>query len=617
MNDRKTTNHYVVALAGNPNCGKTTLFNALTGSTAYVGNWPGVTVEKKSGSARYGNDTLEIVDLPGIYSLVPYSPEEAIAGRFLERERPDLIIDIVDASNIERNLYLTTQLMELNIPLVIAMNMMDVVEKRGDSVDCALLSRLTGIAAVPISASKGEGLSGLLKAADSAAGRPAAYHSVPKPGQDCKDPDTALADARYRYIEAITRKAVKKHSASVKSVSEKIDWIATNRFLAIPVFFLLIFFVFYITFGSVGSYLVRGVEYFISSCLSPNADAALVSAGASSWLRSLVVDGILAGVGAVLEFLPQILLLFLLLSLLEDSGYMARAAFIMDAPMRRIGLSGRAFVPLLMGFGCTVPAVMGTRILESEKDKRLTILITPFMSCSAKTPIYSLFIAAFFVGSRPLAMFLIYSFGILVGLLSALLFKNSILKGAPAPFVMELPDYRLPTVRTVWLHVRRRAGDFLQRAGTTVFVATVAVWLLQSFTVGLRMTNDSSNSIIAAVGRAIAPVFTLCGFGDWKPAVALLTGLVAKESVVSTMSVLYPGGLTDALRANFTTLSACSYLIFVLLYTPCVAALSAVRREMGSLKWTAVTAIYQLVTAWYWSAMFYQCAVLIQNLFRK
>ncbi|MBW7571807.1 ferrous iron transport protein B [Caproiciproducens faecalis] len=617
MKNRKQANHYTVALAGNPNCGKTTLFNSLTGSTAYVGNWPGVTVEKKSGSARFGSDTLEIVDLPGIYSLVPYSPEEAIAGRFLEQEKPDLIINIVDASNIERNLYLTTQLMELNIPLVIAMNMMDVVKKRGDSVDCGLLSELTGIAVVPISASKGEGLSELLKAADSAAKQPAAYHHIPRPGAGSKDPDTALADARYHYIGAITRRTVKKHSASVKSASEKIDLIATNRFLAIPVFLLLIVFIFYITFGSVGSYLVHGVEFFISNCLSPRADAALASAGASPWARSLVVDGMIAGVGAVLKFLPQILLLFLLLSLLEDSGYMARAAFIMDAPMRRIGLSGRAFVPLLMGFGCTVPAVMGTRILESEKDKRLTILITPFMSCSAKTPVYSLFIAAFFVGNRPLAMFLIYSFGILVGLLSALLFKNSILKGDPAPFVMELPDYRLPTARTIWLHVRRRVGDFLQKAGTTVFIATVAVWLLQSFTVGLQMTNDSSNSIIATVGKAVAPVFTLCGFGSWKPVVALLTGLVAKESVISTMSVLYSGSLTDALHANFTTLSACSYLIFVLLYTPCVAALSAVRREMGSLKWTAVTAVYQLVTAWYWSAMFYQCAVLIQNLFRK
>lgn len=617
MNNHETANHYRIALAGNPNCGKTTLFNALTGSTAYVGNWPGVTVEKKSGIARYRDDTMEITDLPGIYSLVPYSPEEAIAGRFLKHEKPDLIINIVDASNIERNLYLTTQLMELEIPLVIALNMMDVVKKRGDSIDCALFSRLTGIAVVPISASKGEGLSELLKAADSAAKGPAAYHHIPKPDAGCADPDTALADARYRYIGKISEKTVKKHSASVKSASEKIDSVATNRFLAIPVFFLLIILVFYITFGSVGSFFVHSIDFFITACFSPRTDAALAALGASPWVRSLVVDGIIAGVGAVLKFLPQILLLFLLLSLLEDSGYMARAAFIMDAPMRRIGLSGRAFVPLLMGFGCTVPAVMGTRILESEKDKRLTILITPFMSCSAKTPVYSLFIGAFFAGSRPLAMFLIYAFGIVIGLLSALLFKNSILKGEPAPFVMELPDYRLPTVKTVWLHVRRRIGDFLQKAGTSVFIATVAVWLLQSFTVRLQMTGDSSNSIIAAVGRAIAPVFTLCGFGTWKPTVALLTGLVAKESVISTMSVLYSGNLTDALRANFTTLSACSYLIFVLLYTPCIAALSAVRREMGSLKWTAVTAVYQLLAAWYFSAMFYQCALFIQNLLCK
>nr|WP_319488628.1 ferrous iron transport protein B [uncultured Caproiciproducens sp.] len=617
MNNHEKSNHYIIALAGNPNCGKTTLFNALTGSTAYVGNWPGVTVEKKIGTANYRNDTMDIIDLPGIYSLVPYSPEEALAGKFLKYEKPDLIIDIVDASNIERNLYLTTQLMELNIPLVIALNMMDVVKTRGDAIDCGLLSKLIGIAVVPISASKEEGLPELLKAADSVAKKPVSYHHIPRPGNGCADPETALADARYRYIGVITQRAVKKHSASVKSASEKIDSIATNRFLAIPVFFLLILFIFNITFGSIGSFLVRGVDFFITACFSPRVDASLAALGASSWARSLIVDGIIAGVGAVLKFLPQILLLFLLLSLLEDSGYMARAAFIMDAPMRRIGLSGRAFVPLLMGFGCTVPAVMGTRILESEKDKRLTILITPFMSCSAKTPVYSLFIAAFFVGSRPLAMFLIYSFGIVVGLLSALLFKNSILKGEPAPFVMELPDYRLPTVKTVWLHVRRRIGDFLQKAGTSVFIATVLVWLLQSFTVDLRMTNVSSNSMIAAVGRTIAPVFTLCGFGTWKPTVALLTGLVAKESVISTMSVLYSGSLTDALRANFTPLSACSYLIFVLLYTPCIAALSAVRREMGSLKWTAVTAIYQLVTAWYFSAMFYQCAFFIQNLIRK
>ena len=603
--------HYVAALVGNPNCGKTTLFNALTGSAAYVGNWPGVTVEKKSGTAHYLNDTLEIVDLPGIYSLVPYSPEEAIAGKFL-RERPDLIINIVDASNIERNLYLTTQLMELHIPIVIALNMIDVVKKRGDQIDCTLLSKLLGIPTVPVSASKGEGLSALLRAADGAVKKPAVYPVVKKPAGS-RDAETALADARYKYIEDITRKAVRKHSASEKSRTEKIDSVATNRFLAIPLFFLLILGIFYITFGPIGSFFVHCVNLFLTGWFSPIVNSALMGMGASAWVRSLVVEGIIAGVGAVLKFLPQILLLFLLLSLLEDSGYMARAAFIMDAPMRKIGLSGRAFVPLLMGFGCTVPAVMGTRILENEKDRRLTILILPFMSCSAKTPVYSLFISSFFIGYRPIAMFLIYISGMAMGLLSALLFKNSILKGEPAPFVMELPDYRLPTAKTIGLHVKRRVNDFLQKAGTTVFIATVVVWLLQRFTVNLQMTTDSSQSILAAVGRKIAPVFTLCGFGDWKSAVSLFAGLVSKESVISTMSVLYPGKLEIALQSNFTPLSACSFLIFVLFYTPCVTALAAVRRETGSLKWMALSAGYQLAAAWYLSAMFYQCAVFIQN----
>ena len=613
MNNQNKPNQFTFALAGNPNCGKTTLFNALTGSTAYVGNWPGVTVEKKSGRIRYKEDEIEIIDLPGIYSLVPYSPEEALAGKFLEQEKPDLIINIVDASNLERNLYLTTQLMELQIPIVIALNMMDVVKKRGDLINCALLSTLIGAAVVPISASKGEGLSELLMAADGAAKKPAVHHMVSRPATGSRDPETELADARYRYIGNITRKAVKKHSASAKSVTEKIDMVATGRYLAIPFFFLMIFFIFCITFGSVGSFLVNSVERLITGCVSPWVQSALLSLGASVWVRSLLIDGVIAGVGAVLKFLPQILLLFLLLSLLEDSGYMARAAFIMDAPMRRIGLSGRAFVPLLMGFGCTVPAVMGTRILESEKDKRLTILITPFMSCSAKTPVYSLFIAAFFFGARPLVMFLLYFFGILMGILSALLFKNSILKGEPAPFVMELPDYRLPTVKTVGLHVGQRIKDFLQKAGTTVFIATVIIWLLQTITTDFHMTADSSQSILAAIGKQIAPIFTLCGFGSWKSAVSLLTGLVAKESIVSTMSVLYSGSLTAALRANFTSLSACSFMIFVLMYTPCAAALGAIHREMGSLKWTVVTAVYQLITAWYLSALFYQCAMLIQR----
>ncbi len=598
------------ALAGNPNCGKTTLFNALTGSTAYVGNWPGVTVEKKSGRTRYLDYSIEIVDLPGIYSLTPYSPEEALAGNFLLHEKPDLIINIVDASNLERNLYLTTQFMELNIPMVIALNMMDVVERRGDRIDCRLFSSLIGATVVPVSASKGQGISELLRAAVEAAQHPALYHQVSKPHPGCRDPETELADTRYRYIENITRLAVKKRANSSKNITECIDTVATNRFFAIPAFFLSILLIFWITFGSVGSFFVHGVEFLITEYLSPVTDSALSAVGASVWVRSLVVDGIIAGVGAVLKFLPQILLLFLLLSLLEDSGYMARAAFIMDAPMRRIGLSGRAFVPILMGFGCTVPAVMGTRILESEKDKRLTILITPFMSCSAKTPVYSLFIAAFFVGTRPLVMFLIYAFGIIMGILSALLLKNSILKGEPASFLMELPDYRLPTPKSVWLHVERRIKDFLQKAGTTVFVATIIIWLLQSLSTDFHMTTDSSQSILAAGGKLLAPIFTLCGFGTWKPTVALLTGLVAKESIVSTMSVLYSGNLTASLQMNFTRLSACSFLIFVLLYTPCAAALSTIRRETGSIKWAVASALYQFTTAWYCSALFFQCAVL-------
>lgn len=604
------------ALAGNPNCGKTTLFNFLTGSTAYVGNWPGVTVEKKSGQIQFREDTIDIVDLPGIYSLVPYSPEEALAGNFLRGEKPDLIINVVDASNLERNLYLTTQLMELNIPMVIALNMMDVVQHRGDRIDCEKLSSLLGVQAVPVSASKGEGIPLLLQSAIAAAKTPRAHHHVSKPGNFSRDPEGELAEARYQYIGGITQKAVKKRDRNARSVSDRIDAVATNRYLAIPVFFFTVLLIFWLTFGTVGSFFVNAVEFLISRFLSPAANTVLNASGASIWIRSLIVDGIIAGVGAVLKFLPQILLLFLLLSLLEDSGYMARAAFIMDAPMRKIGLSGRAFVPLLMGFGCTVPAVMGTRILESEKDKRLTILITPFMSCSAKTPVYSLFIAAFFVGARPLVMFLLYFFGIGMGILSALLFKNSVLKGEPAPFVMELPDYRMPTPKSVWLHVERRMMDFLQKAGTTVFIATVFIWLLQSLSTDLRMITDSSQSILATLGRQIAPVFRLCGFDTWETAVALLTGLVAKESIVSTMSVLYSENLAVALPASFSPLSACSFLIFVLLYTPCAAALGAIKRETGSVKWVLVSAVYQLITAWYASAMFYQCASLAMKLFR-
>lgn len=606
-----------VALAGNPNCGKTTLFNRLTGSSQYVGNWPGVTVEKKGGRAFYEDWEIEITDLPGVYSLSPYSPEEAIADRFLREEKPDVVIDVVDATNPERNLYLTMQLLECGMPAVVALNMLDVLEKRGDRVDCKRFQEELGVPVIPISAAKGNGIPDLLRAVvQIGTGRRPTVCRLPykAPEPDMPDREAVWAERRYNAVEAIVARCMVRMPQPEKSLSDRIDAVVTNRFFAIPLFFAMVFFIFVITFGSIGSFLADGVAAFFTAC-SLWAEQALLAAGASVWARSLVVDGMLAGVGSVVSFLPQIILLFFLLSLLEDSGYMARAAFIMDAPMRKLGLSGRAFVPLLMGFGCTVPAVMGTRILENEKDKRLTILILPFMSCSAKMPVYSLFIAAFFPDKRPLAIFCFYLLGIVLGILSALFFKNTVLKGDSAPFVMELPPYRLPTFKSLRLHVWERIKDFLQRAGTVLLGATVLIWLLRSFSPGFQYVTDSSQSMLAQIGGWIAPMFTLCGFGEWKPAVSLLTGLIAKESVVSSMGVLYGGAesLTTALQGAFTPLSTCSFLLFVLFYTPCVAALSAIRREMASLKWTAITVIWQLGVAWYASALFYQVASLLQK----
>lgn len=600
------------ALAGNPNSGKTTLFNRLTGSSAEVGNWPGVTVEQKTGTAKNGSRTARIVDLPGIYSLASYTPEEAIAGNYLRHEKPDLILDVVDACNLERNLYLTTQLMETDLPMVIALTMTDAAERRGDRLDCRMLASLLGVPVVPVRASKGIGISELLDSAFSACGKPSRHHHVSPPSPGCKDPDLYQAETRYRYIESITARTARK-SRSENTVTEFLDRFATGRFLAIPLFFAIILLVFWVTFGSLGAWLVWITSMLIDFC-SAQLGSLLRFLGVSHWLSSLLLNGVLAGVGAVVKFLPQIILLFLLLSLLEDSGYMARAAFIMDAPMRKIGLSGRSFVPLLMGFGCTVPAVMGTRILENEKDRRLTILITPFLSCSAKLPVYSLVISVFFPGRQTEAMLLLYALGVGMGLLSAAFFKSSVLRGEPAPFLMELPDYRVPTWDNIRLHVGRRIRDFLRRAGTTVFLATVLVWLLQSVTPDLRMTEDGARSILALAGRAISPVFTFCGFADWRPAVALLTGLVAKESIVGTFGVLFAGNPAAGLRLIFTPVSACAFLLFVLFYTPCSAALAAIRRESGSMRLCLLSAFWQLATAYYVSALFYQCALLFGHL---
>lgn len=654
-----------IALAGNPNCGKTTLFNQLTGSNQYVGNWPGVTVEKKEGKIKnkFGLE-MSIIDLPGIYSLSPYSPEEIVTRNCLLHDNPQVIIDIVDATNIERNLYLTTQIAELGRPMVIALNMIDMLEKNGDTIDEKLLEKELGIPVVPISASKNIGIEALIEKTVELAKaskyvpvkniyskavnnvlldiedaleevKQSKYHrkrwtavklfegdSVTWNHYDFTkeqrqhiishieevnsskniDREMIIADERYKYICAITSRAVhKNHDPCKLTVSDKIDRIATNKYLAIPLFLVTMFLVFAITFGPIGNFLRDAAEWLISDLLAGGLTTFLHNVNASEWAESLVIDGIIGGVGSVISFLPQIVLLFTLLSLLEDSGYMARAAFIMDKLLRCIGLSGRAFVPMLMGFGCTVPAVMGTRILESEKDKKLTILITPFMSCSAKMPVYLLMVSMFFKDRGPLVIFGIYILGVVIAILTALLFKSTVLKGKNSPFVMELPPYRLPSAKTLLLHVWERVRDFLVRAGTVLMGASILIWFLQSFNFSLQMV-ESDESILASIGMLIAPVFTLCGFGDWRASVSLVTGIAAKESVASTMAVLYGGSLTGA----FSALSAFSFLVFVLLYTPCVAALTAMRKEFGSRKWMAVSVVYQLAVAWIMSFAVFQ-----------
>lgn len=661
------------ALAGNPNCGKTTLFNQLTGSREYVGNWPGVTVERKEG--RIKNGSARLLDLPGIYSLSPYSPEEVVTRNCLLKEPVDLIVNIVDATNLERNLYLTTQLMELERPMVVALNMMDLLNKRGDRIHIQRLEQELGVPVVPVSASKGVGLERLLTVCSQATesggktGRPAIYsrgvealvQSVSRellpeqhmggarwtavklleedrltlsglalsssqrrkiqeirgklPITRLMDASMIIADQRYRYICALCGRVVQRSEKQGKpSPSDRIDRVVTHRILAIPLFLAFLLAIFFITFGPPGNFLRDLVAWLIQDRFGETLSLALDFAGASGWMHSLLVDGVVQGVGSVVSFAPQIMLLFTLLSLLEDSGYMARAAFVMDRPLRKIGLSGRAFVPMLMGFGCTVPAVLGTRTLENRKDKQLVILITPFLSCSAKMPVYALFAATFFPAHRPLVIFSIYLMGILMAALTALLFKNTILKGEPAPFVMEMPPYRMPTVKSLWLHVWERLKDFFVRAGTLILGATLIIWFLQSFDVRFSLTGSPEDSILAEIGSVIAPVFTLCGFGDWRASVSLLSGLVAKESVVSTMAVLFSGtGMT--LSEVFRPLSAYSFLVFVLLYTPCVAALSAIRREMGSAKWTAITIFYQLTAAWFVSAFVFQIGTLCGHLF--
>lgn len=665
----------IFALAGNQNCGKTTLFNALTGSNQHVGNFPGVTVDQKAGVIK-GTDH-QVVDLPGIYSIRPYTQEEIVTRDFILKSRPDAIINIVDATNMERNLYLTLQLLTLQVPTVIALNMMDELVGNGGSVDVQKMSEAIGVPVVPISAAKNQGITELVDTLLDTASRRvtpkvqdfcpegpvhrcihAVCHIIEDHAQRINiarrfcamkliegeqdffdalelsqnekeliehtviemehetglDRNAALADMRYNFIEKVCGECVVKAKESREHRrSVQIDKVLTHRIFAIPLFIAIMGLVFFLTFNVVGAFLSDVMSYAIDG-LTLLADRALTAYGINPVVHSLVIDGIFAGVGSVVSFLPLIVTLFFFLSILEDSGYMARVAFVMDKLLRKIGLSGRSFVPMLVGFGCSVPAIMATRTLSSNRDRKMTILLTPFMSCSAKIPIYTLFAAAFFPGHELLVMLALYFGGILVGILVALVLKNTAFKGNPVPFVMELPNYRFPSAKSVVLLMWEKAKDFLTRAFTVIFMATVIIWFMQTFDTRLNVVENSASSILAALGRLVSPIFAPLGFGDWRMVTALVSGFTAKEAVVSTFGVIL-GVSTEqlgiALHSLFTTASAASFLAFCLLYTPCVAAVSTIKTELKS-GWKTVGIVFaQCLVAWLAAFMVYHVGLLL------
>ena len=654
------------ALAGNQNCGKTTLFNCLTGSNQHVGNFPGVTVDRKDGQIRNYPEAT-VTDLPGIYSLSPYTGEEVVSRQFILESQPDAVIDIIDATNIERNLYLTLQLMELDRPMVIALNMMDEVAANGGTIDVNLLERELGVPVVPISAAKNEGIGELVEHAmhiarygerpgridfcSSAADSPdhgalhRCIHGIANLIEDhakaaaiplrfaatklvegdalvikalnldqneldaiehiiCQmeeesgsDRLCALADMRFTFIEDVCATCVvKPHESREHKRSVAIDRVLTGRFTAIPMFILIMGLVFWLTFGVIGAALQGLLEQLVSMVIGA-ADAGLAAFGTNSVVRSLVVNGVLTGVGSVLSFLPIIVVLFLLLSILEDSGYMARVAFVMDKILRRFGLSGRSFVPMLVGFGCSVPAIMSTRTLPSDHDRKMTVMLTPFMSCSAKLPVYGLLCAAFFPKATVPAMVSLYILGILVGMLVAVILNHTTFKGEPVPFIMELPNYRMPSAKTTLLLAWDKAEGFITKAFTIIFAASVVIWFLQTFDIRFNVVTDQSQSMLAGLGGLLAPVFAPLGFGDWRTSTALVCGLIAKESVISTLTVLLGSTSAAALSGMFTAPIAYVFLVFVLLYPPCVAAISTVRSELGGRYAVAVFAL-QVTVAW-------------------
>ena len=662
------------ALAGNQNCGKTTLFNQLTGSNQHVGNFPGVTVDRKDGAIRGQENTL-VTDLPGIYSMSPYTSEELVTRAFLLDEKPKGIINIVDATNIERNLYLTMQLMELGIPMVLALNMMDEVRENGGAIRVNEMEQMLGIPVIPISAFKNEGIEELVEHAIHVA----KYQERPGRADFCDPQDhngavhrclhgimhliddharraqiplrfaasklaegdhmileklnldqneqemlehiiqqmeeergmdraAAIADMRFGFIESVCRETVvKPRESKGHARSQRLDRILTGKFTAIPAFIAIMALVFYLTFNVIGTFLSDLLDMGIQA-LTALVDQGLTAYGINPVVHSLVIDGIFAGVGSVLSFLPVIVTLFFFLSILEDSGYMARVAFVMDKLLRKIGLSGRSIVPMLIGFGCTVPGVMATRTLPSDRDRKMTILLTPFMSCSAKVPIYGFFSAAFFPEHSALVMVILYFSGILFGILFALLLRGTLFRGEPVPFVMELPNYRLPGLRNVGQLMWDKAKDFLTRAFTVIFLATIVIWFLQTFDLKLNVVSDSQGSILASLAGLISPVFQPLGFGTWQISTSLITGFMAKESVVATLTVLVGSG--SALAAFLSPLTAASLLAFILLYTPCIAAISAIRRELGG-KWAAGVVVGQCVIAWFAALLVHTVGLLL------
>lgn len=661
-----------IALAGNPNCGKTTIFNALTGSTQYVGNWPGVTVEKKEGKLK-GHKDIMVVDLPGIYSLSPYTLEEVVTRDFLLHDTPNVIINIVDASNLERNLYLTTQLLELGVPVVLALNMMDIIEKNGDTININQLSKHLGCPVIPVSALKNKGLDELIETAQKSATKKSvvaplkylsaetetaikniealltnrvadtqlrwyavklferdekvlaalsndtydtnAVESIATSLEESMDDDTEsiITNERYQFITSMIGSSIQKKHKGGMTTSDKIDNIVTNRFFALPIFAAIMFVVYYVSIQTIGDWTIGWVEGLFE-WISGGVEGLLVAVGAADWLISLILDGIIGGVGAVLGFVPQLMILFLFLSILEDCGYMARVAFIMDRIFRKFGLSGKSFIPMLIGSGCGVPAIMASRTIENEKDRRMTIMVTTFIPCGAKLPIIALIAGALFP-TNPWIAPSAYFIGVGSIILSCLILKRtSAFKGDPAPFVMELPQYHLPGAKGVFIHMWDRAKAFIIKAGTIIFVACAVIWFLQSFDWSLQMVEDSNQSILATIGNIFAPIFAPLGFGTWEAAVGTITGLVAKENVVATLGVLYGIGevaendisLLSAIAANFTPASAYAFMVFNLLCAPCFAAIGAIAREMNSFKWTMATIAYQTGFAYIVALLVYQ-----------